>query len=530
VTQYITFEIQTLEDIKMGSQWSQIDNQYALNYIAGSTIRGGIIHQYLKHHSHLDISRDEQSRKMFLSGGMRFLNAYPAQDGNRAYPFPTCFYTDKDRLKKYDGTGRIEVRNELDEPIGDEDKRIWFAEFCFFDDEIIKALSVDKVMHLHINKREQEDNLYRYEAIKKGQTFIGVIAVEKELFEKMDEMVRLIDNQIFYFGGSKGSGYGKCRIQNVELLHSNPELFEEIDDEMYDTEIFIYATSDIVSRNEHGEIISYIDERYLKDQLDLQEVKLEQSSIQTRLSSGYNNHWRSRLPQNVAIKAGSIFKYTYQGELKKDLLKQLMDKGIGDRKEEGFGRILVLDSIQGSMIEWANEKETISFNPSLLSSEEQEQLQVILTDIYKEIIEKERPLKVLEQDKRTDWKPFKYSISQIGKLLEISMNLQALSADEGKEQFLEYFNHMRQKSNNQKAYKKFEDAKVNGNRMIDYLSEFIRSIDDVDSFKQKHLTTRKHLKLGSIEPDLSKNYVYQSNLKFLEEYFRLGLKGVRRGE
>ncbi|TCS78934.1 RAMP superfamily CRISPR-associated protein [Tepidibacillus fermentans] len=530
MTRYITFEIKTLEDIKMGSQGSQIDNQYALSYIAGSTIRGAFIHQYLKRYPELDISKNEQARKMLLSGGMKFLNAYPAQNDKRTFPFPVCFYTDKETLKKFDGTGVLEVLNEFMDPICEDDKRFGLGEFCIFDEERIQLISVEKVFHLHINKREEKENLFRYEAIKQGQTFIGVIAVETEFFDQIDEIVQLMDQQIFYLGGSKGSGYGKCLIKNVTLVDKNPELINEVDEEMFFGEFFIYVMSDIISRDGNGQIISYIDEAYLKDHLELESVQLQQSSIQTRVSSGYNNHWGTRLPQNIAIKAGSIFKYKYQGELKKKRMEQLMDHGIGDRREEGFGRIVILDSLLGSEIELIHEKNHITFDSSLVTQQDQHQLKMILTDIYQQIVEKERPLKVLELNEKTKWDPLKRSSSQIGKLLELSINLQSVQPEEGKKQFLEYFNHLEKKANSTKAFFKLKDVKVNENNIVDYLREFIHHLDDIELFKRNYLITRKQIKLGNIEPELSKKYVYKSNLKFLEDYFRLGLREVRKGE
>ena len=51
--------------------------------------------------------------------------------------------------------------------------------------------------------------------------------------------------------------------------------------------------------------------------------------------------WKCKVPSVTAIKAGSVITYKYKGNLDKSKIEQLEIEGIGSRKNEGYGRILI---------------------------------------------------------------------------------------------------------------------------------------------------------------------------------------------
>src|SRR5690606_9488213 len=196
----------------------------------------------------------------------------------------------------------------------------------------------------HINKASEETKLFRYEAIKKGQTFKGIIKVEDEAY--IDEIKEIFEDRYVYIGGSKGSGYGRCKISNIKIEEENPEyeIFKYKND--YKEHMYLIALSDIIYRNKLGQYKTYIEDEYICKELGLKEVKYIDSIIETKNITNYNNKWSCHTPQIVGIKAGSIFKYEIQGEIDEDRLLKFMDAGIGERKADGFGRFVLVDSIE----------------------------------------------------------------------------------------------------------------------------------------------------------------------------------------
>ena len=76
---YINFTITTLEPLKMGSHNISEGTALALDYIAGSAIRGAVMEAYLRRYR-ADLERNK-TLKLNLLKNLRFLNAYPVADG-----------------------------------------------------------------------------------------------------------------------------------------------------------------------------------------------------------------------------------------------------------------------------------------------------------------------------------------------------------------------------------------------------------------------------------------------------------------
>ena len=140
--------------------------------------------------------------------------------------------------------------------------------------------------------------------------------------------------------GPKGSGYGKCIIEDIQVLDENPEgkIFQIKDSK---EDIYIIALSDIIYKDELGAYRTKIDEDFLKKALNLEDVDFVDSSIETKNITSFNNKWNARTPNIVSIKAGSIFKFRVGKGLDMERIKGLMDQGIGGRKAEGYGRIAI---------------------------------------------------------------------------------------------------------------------------------------------------------------------------------------------
>lgn len=517
---YITFDIKALENIKMGRQGGQYDTEYALDYIAGSSIRGAYINRYMKEFNVKDINKGNDKNKLLL-GEMKFLNAYPKAKGSRSIPFPSCFYTLKDNLKLFETNKTLKLTNEFQVKKMDGNyEKVRLTDFCIYNakNEEYEVVNVDKVFNLHITKRKEENNLYRYESIRKGQEFSGIIVAENE--EIAQECKQLIENNVFYFGGSKGSGYGKCIIDNVKIQQHNTEYIGNIEEEDFQGEFYVIALSDLILRNSFGQVISHIDEKYLKEKLKLDSVELVESSIDTNITSGYNSHWMCRLPQIIGVKRGSIFKYEYNGIIEKDKLLKLLNDGVGDRRVEGFGRIAILGSILGGALSKNNNVPLKVNEPKELTKQEKIQLQEVINRIYKNKIEKYTSSKILELESKLKNSNV-LADSQWGKLIELASNYLFLTPKEGKDQFRSYLNNIKDRNNNRDLIHRYEKVKVGEQSLLEFLEEFTCKLDDIQNFNESFEKYVAPIRICGLEPILTKEYVYRSNLEFLGDFIQL---------
>lgn len=312
-----------------------------LSYISGSTIRGTYINTYInKNHIKEDISLNKEYRRKLLSNSIRFFDAYPKVDGNYSIPTPLCFYATKDKIKEFSRDKKpIEVINEFTKDVGEGYQRVNKSEFSLIKDNALNLISIKKVENLHNCKQIDSENIFRYEAIDKNQKFYTIIQCDDDL---ADEVKDCIDNHVLYIGGSKSSGYGRCEIE-VEGIFDYKDIKEKYGiglNEKTKT-LNVFFQSDAIIRDEYGNLKSSVPKELLENKLGIKIKKLDKSSIISKDVKGYNAMWKCKVPSVTAIKAGSVITYEYEGSLDQSKIEQLEIEGIGARKNEGYGRILI---------------------------------------------------------------------------------------------------------------------------------------------------------------------------------------------
>lgn len=526
MAKYLVFDIENEEPIKIASTLMQTDSVNTKSYISGASIRGAFISNYINIKKVDDINTGINKEKL-LKGGIKFLNAYPVIEGNRALPMPKCFYALKDDIKKYRINNEMKI-TKLNTNSEEDYERVRGFEFADFDADKIKTKSIEKINNLHIRK-DVKNKLFRYEAIKPNNKFRAIIKCEKD--EYANEAVEILENGMFYIGGSKGTGYGKCKISNIVLRDKNPEFNYlknrfDIDDSYFEDSsslLCIYATSDIIYRNNLGEYKCYIDEDYLRDRLNLKKVFFKDSFIETEYFTSFNNKWRYRLPIVNGIKAGSVLIYNYEGNLDVNVVQAFMEEGIGERKQDGFGNFAVLTDIcedlpftilQGIKKERENIHEVIISN-----DEDKSQLNIILNRMYINKLNKNIPKIVLKLCNETD---MPITANQIGKLTDLMDILQGLKYEEGVKRLKDYFGHIDSKKINEDLADTLRRSYIEGKNIKNYLIEEL-SDNDINNFKNKY---GHYISLGGVQSKLSDELqaMYEYKIKILKELFRLKLR------
>ena len=312
-----------------------------LSYISGSTIRGAYIKHYInKNNIKEDISLNKEYRDKLLTDNIRFFDAYPMVDGIYSIPTPLCFYAHKNHIKEFSRDKKaIDVKNEFIDNIEEGFQRVNKSEFSVISDKSLKLISVKRIENLHNCKQKSVENLFRYEAIDKNQSFYSIIQCKEELAKEVKET---LNKQTLYIGGSKSSGYGRCTVE-VEGIFDYKELKDKynIGVEKKSKKLNVFFQSDTIVKDSFGNIKPFIEPEFLKEKLNLDSVTLDKSSVISKDVKGYNAMWKCKVPSVVAIKAGSVITYNYEGEIDNSLIEKLEIEGIGSRKTDGFGRIFI---------------------------------------------------------------------------------------------------------------------------------------------------------------------------------------------
>jgi CRISPR-associated Csx10 family RAMP protein len=119
------------------------------------------------------------------------------------------------------------------------------------------------------------------------------------------------------------------------------ERFNEFDENCFSVTLY----SDVILVDEYLRSLTYLSSTYLSKILKV-ELDLVKTFSSYHIVSGW--HSGARLPKedDVAISRGSTFLFRYNGNEREELvngLKTLEEEGIGLRRNEGFGRLIICD-------------------------------------------------------------------------------------------------------------------------------------------------------------------------------------------
>ncbi|NCJ07351.1 hypothetical protein GS597_12700 [Synechococcales cyanobacterium C] len=353
----ILVTIKALQPILATSFQGDPNSDVSYDYIPGSMIRGAVIGRYLQHQElgELDLTDLETQKLFFQPNHTRYLNAHlvSQKERHRTLPVPRSWYKLKDaEITENAGTNIYDLSLEQDDQ--QESLKVIRDGFCVFEDGFVRLYTPERRINIHnsrdrrkgrSSKREDQPSsegaIFRYDALDTRQTFQSVILCEERNIEFFKQLLSQPD---LWLGGSRSAGYGHtqifCKIQ--DSWHEFQALGdkEDIDAE----HLTITLLSDTLLRDVNGQptanpsLIAAAINTACGSDLPMPESKHIFSS-QTYIG-GFNRKWGLPLPQVPALAAGTVVVFE-NAPLTEEQMQQLHWQGIGDRRNEGFGRVAI---------------------------------------------------------------------------------------------------------------------------------------------------------------------------------------------
>ena len=310
------------------------------SYLPGSSIRGALIACYLDktQQKTLDLIKDKKAVRWFFDEQL-FLNAYPAPQGERMLPTPLSWRVEKEfrRAENAEICDAARALPDIEQPVT-------LVETFYSMETNSSPLfhEPQRAMEIHNSgwkrrvKGEGISQVYRYDALAAGQVFSGMVLGQD--FTEFIIRVGLQNGARLRIGRSRGAHYGLVEVQN---LHEEPfelegRLLPQSDRDGKLLELIL--TSDALLYDEMGQPMFDLD-----NQVGAQHLSIWRK---TSITGGFNRTWGLPLPQGLTIKAGSVFVYKAE-QVDSDRVNELLKKGVGLRRAEGYGRIMaVLDPLE----------------------------------------------------------------------------------------------------------------------------------------------------------------------------------------
>ncbi len=365
----ITFSLHTQQPLLATSFKGDPNSDVSYSFIPGSMIRGGLIGRYMQQHqlSELDLSKDTVKYLFFDAKSTCYLNAYLlSQQGNRTLPVPRSWFKDKDAELRDESTEitvydfSVNRADELESPkfVGEG---FWTTEgSCvrFYKEkrrinihnqrDRKKGRSTQIKRDPQTNQLKGEGEIFRYEAIDAEQTFQAVILCTSEENVKLLKDLLQISPEL-WLGGSQSAGYGHTKISDINCHDAWDEVSIPIEDRIDSDSFTITLLSDMILRDEWGQyaVIPPSAQHQVPAPITKELEKILCVKLQPQISfashtliGGFNRKWGLPLPQVPAFAAGSVFVFE-NISLDPKQIQQLETQGIGERRVEGFGRVVV---------------------------------------------------------------------------------------------------------------------------------------------------------------------------------------------
>ncbi len=322
----IYYKIELLSPVLMSTIKSEPNAMESHDELSGTSVLGFLANRYI-HEKAKDAHENENFYNWFLKGDLQFSNATIIDQGHKCEKFPMSI--------QYKKENEFDIQDMLFHKDTEQIQRKESDKYSYIENGEINFSDISKHFHFH-HKRDrergssEEGQIYHYESLDAGLTFGGeikgneqAIALFKEWFNK---------ERTVFLGRSKNSQYGKAKMTLDDNALFQTYLPKGIGE---DKKISMTLLSDVILYNENGfSSTSRTDlERYLGKGIEVKKVFQKAKEVR-----GYHSVWKMPKPSDVCLKAGSS--YLLKVGDSKESLQTILENGLGERCNEGFGRVV----------------------------------------------------------------------------------------------------------------------------------------------------------------------------------------------
>lgn len=542
----LSYHVTLLEPALLSSLEGDPNERSSYDYIPGSVLRGAVIAKYMvaQKIKQLDIA-DEKIGRLFFNGAVRYLNGYPLDRlGNRTLPVPLSWHQEKMAVARqndrepapiYDFT--VKENEVVDQPQGVK------APFCYLFEDGVRFVRPGRQLSIHTarNRRfgravkefltlpgEYGGSVYRYEALSSGQTFAALVLCETGEDAKL--LKEILEDEIF-LGGSRSAGYGRAQIENVKELNGAWREAGGTLKAPKDGRLTVTFLSDVLLRDRFGQFVA--DHLWLTSALESEldiKLKLVRAFLKGKVVGGFNRKWGLPLPQIPAVSMGSVLVYEMIGNesCSVDKLKKLEEEGIGERKAEGFGRLVFNWHDKEMMRVESNILPEVPLPTDIKKDEESKKAaQIMVTRMFQKQLESKLVARAVEyarilvggiEDKPViNRLPSNAQISRFRSIVADALMGQSISDQEKREPDLQKVrNYLKDISSRKTARKQYTKAKIEGQTLLEWLENVLDKTGSEDWEELFRLSPNDYVQLGGVKPEVDENFRKMYLLRFID--------------
>ncbi|WP_024329729.1 hypothetical protein [Thioalkalivibrio sp. ALR17-21] len=284
----------------------------------------------------------DQAWQVFHGGGVRFCDALPeSEPGTPAWPVPLALhhYKNEDAKQKVAGSGHARLdrdrvlnlmHREPEDGRQPRQLRGGHVDACgrWIRPRTRQSL---KTAIAPETGRVEEGQLFGYEALERGQSFVFELQTDDTLDEALVQRLHQCLNGPARLGRSRSAEFGRVQIEPLDQAPPHPASVGGSDNTLT-----LWLLSDLALRDERGQPTLQPRPQYL-GLPEGAEWDHQKSFLRTRSYSPYNGKRRGRDADRQVIARGSVLHYTLPAGTPPEALPAL-EHGLGHYREAGLGQ------------------------------------------------------------------------------------------------------------------------------------------------------------------------------------------------
>ena len=347
-------------------------------FIPGGNLRGVLAGELINKGAS---GESDDFQRLIVEGDVRFLHAYPGNGSVRSLPTPIPWRKVKGKagtvahdLTAY--TGQIDAQTKFQ--AGDNGElsidpvETWPTEtltgvefpFLEFSGSTTREVNVRKDAKSHQQRdrvkgrswKDKNENphgaLFALEYLEPGQSFHGLIQVMSDSNDETETIIgkikEILNQRQVAVGRSRRAGYGGAATVSFGSTEDQEVLWGDVqqNDVPAESQFRAYLVSACIVRDPStgqldpcalpGLLVKRFGGEAVVD------VERKRTFWDFETVGGFNRKWRLEVPQALAVKAGSILALKAKQAISAAALRQIEHDGFGERRIEGFGRLVFL--------------------------------------------------------------------------------------------------------------------------------------------------------------------------------------------
>lgn len=324
-------QITLLEEAVFSERPNTEGGHTGLTYIPGSALLGAAAARLYSRQPR------EHAWLLFHSGKVRFGNALPLVDGERAYPVPFALHHAKEkpwqtaerRLSEY--VLNLAAGGDARSELGSEQPKQLRSGFVTPSGTVLQFLLAYR-MKTAIDAgtgRAAQGQLFGYQALPAGSCFLGELSADDDVPDELWQQVLAVFEGELLLGRSRSAEYGRAVARLTDPIARESGSAD-------DGVVVLWLLSDLAACDPWGQPTVEPRPEWLG--LPQGEILWKRSFLRTRRYAPWNTYRNARDVERVVLQAGSVLTY-HLHEPWTDVHDKRVAAGLGLYRECGLGSV-----------------------------------------------------------------------------------------------------------------------------------------------------------------------------------------------